>query len=235
MSIIWLFCTLTFGGILLGVTVGICASLLIKRLFNDEILVVNTTFICGFIAFFLAETYFANLGIMVSGIMTLVSLGSFMAAFGNSRISPEAHHAVHQFWHVLVYCAETIIFFLAGVIVGFKVIGDAEGYIRAIDYWKMLGLYLCMSVGRVIVIGVFKWVIQNTGYGLTNKELMVLMYGGLRGAVGISFAMIAGGDKELDPILRDIFLFDMSGCAVLTLIINAPTTGMLIDKLGILL
>lgn len=91
----WLFITLTVGGVILGVTVGFLASSLIKKLFNDEILVVNTTFICGFIAFFLAESYFAELGIMISGIMTLVSLGSFMAAFGNSRINAEVHHAVH--------------------------------------------------------------------------------------------------------------------------------------------
>lgn len=69
---------------------------------------------------------------------------------------------------------------------------------------------------------------------MNAKEFVVIVYGGLRGAVGIAFAMIAASDEGLDPVLRDIFLFDMSGCAVLTLIINASTTGTLINYLGIL-
>lgn len=134
-----------------------------------------------------------------------------------------------------MYCAETIIFFLAGVIVGFKVIGDDAGFIRGIDYWKLVGLYICMSVARAISLVIFYPQLKTKGYGLSKKEFYVLVYGGLRGAVGISFAMIAGGDPDLSPALRDIFLFDMAGCAVLTLIINATTCGALIDKLGILL
>jgi len=80
---------------MLGVVIGFLASVFIKRLFNDEVLVVNTTFISGFIAFFLAETYFSSYWFRVSGITALVSLGCFMAAFGNSRINPEVFSTVH--------------------------------------------------------------------------------------------------------------------------------------------
>jgi NhaP-type Na+/H+ or K+/H+ antiporter len=101
-----------------------------------------------------------------------------------------------------------------------------------------------MSVARLISLWVFSPWICKWGYGISTNELIIIIWGGLRGAVGISFALIAGTDPDLDPAFRDIFLFDMSGCAVLTLIINAPTTGItykfvitlgyLIDHLGIL-
>ena len=45
-----------------------------------------------------------------------------MAAFGKTRISAESDHAVNTFWKFAVYCAETIIFLLAGVLVATKVI-----------------------------------------------------------------------------------------------------------------
>eukprot|EP00828_Plagiopyla_frontata_P032517 TRINITY_DN4237_c0_g2_i3.p1 TRINITY_DN4237_c0_g2~~TRINITY_DN4237_c0_g2_i3.p1 ORF type:complete len:1010 (-),score=126.86 TRINITY_DN4237_c0_g2_i3:14-3043(-) len=235
LSIAIMFISLTGGGLVLGVLIGAIAAYFIKRMFNDDMLVVNITFICGFIAFFIAESYLTEeKGIMVSGIMTLVCLGCFMAAFGKSRISPETEEAVHSFWHFLVYAAETIIFFLAGAIVGGKVIKDEMGYIRYIDYIKLIFIYIFMNIARFISLSIFYKFIVSWGYGLTGKEFFVLCYGGLRGAVGISFAMIAANNFELPPCLRDIFLFDMAGCAVLTLLINSPTCGIIIDYLGIL-
>jgi len=165
--------------------------------------------------------------------MTLVSLGLFMAASGKTKINPEAEHSVHAYWHYIVYAAETIIFFLAGVIVGVKCLNDETGYVVANDYLKLLGIYLCMSVGRGIVIGLAFPFLRKLGYGMNWKELLVVIYGGLRGAVGISFAMIVAHDEDFPAKFRDIFFFHMSGCAVLTLLINATTSGFLIDKFGI--
>lgn len=69
---------------------------------------------------------------------------------------------------------------------------------------------------------------------MTFNEFIVMVWGGLRGAVGISFAMIASADEEIPLILRDLILFDFAGCAMLTLVVNATTTGFIIDKLGFL-
>jgi len=119
-----MFLSLTVGGVVLGLIIGFISSLALKKVFNDEILVINITFVSGFLAFFLAETVAAELGFTISGIMTLISLGLFMSAFGKTRINPETEHALHNVWGYVVYAAETIIFFLAGVIVGYKVIND---------------------------------------------------------------------------------------------------------------
>jgi len=186
------------------------------------------------VAFFLAETVAPKLGFQISGIMTLVALGLFMSAFGKTRIHADTEHAVHNVWSYVVYAAETIIFFLAGVIVGNNVLNDKNGYIRFSDYTRLLLLYLIINIVRYISLFIFAPIICKTGYGCTIRELVVIAWGGLRGAIGIFFAMIASVDPGLDPILRDILLFDMTGIAILTLIINATLTGPLIDYLGIL-
>lgn len=179
---------------LLGVIIGILAAYFLRKMFNDELLVVNVTLVCGFIAFFIAESLLERMGYMVSGIMTLVSLGCFMAAFGKTRINPEADHAVHTFWNFIVYAAETVIFFMAGVIIGARVIANEDRLIRVSDYYKLLGLYVCMNIARYLAVLMFYPYLKAHGYGLTKKEMYVLVWGGLRGAVGISFAMIAGAD-----------------------------------------
>ena len=172
-TVVKAFCELTVGGAALGVTFGIISTIWIRKIFNDEILVVNITLIACYLVYYVAEN--VNIGIQVSGIIALVALGLFMAAFGKTRINAESEHAVHTFWKYAVYCAETIIFLMAGIIIGIKVLlGEKERDALPIteeDLFKLFGLYLCMTVCRFLAIGVFMPILKRQGYGLTWKEV----------------------------------------------------------------
>lgn len=58
------------------------------------------------------------------------------------------------------------------------------------EIFKLLLLYVCMTVARFLSIAVFMPKLQNEGYGLRWIEVLALTYGGLRGAVGIAFTLI---------------------------------------------
>lgn len=64
-------------------------------------------------------------------------------------------------------------------------------------------------------------------------EVFALTYGGLRGAVGIAFTLILASNEALPVKCRIISLFLMAGCAFLTLLINGPTCGYVIKKIGL--
>jgi NhaP-type Na+/H+ or K+/H+ antiporter len=49
-------------------------------------------------------------------------------------------------------------------------------------------------VGRFLAISIFMPWLTRTGYGLAWKEVIVLTYGGIRGAVGITFALLVVKD-----------------------------------------
>lgn len=49
--------------------------------------------------------------------------------------------------------------------------------------------------------------LNKTGYKISLKEIFVLSYGGLRGAVTLSLGMIVAVDEELDKRNRDLCLF----------------------------
>ena len=83
---------------------------------NDAILTLNITVVSCYILYFTAE--YVDLGIHISGIMSLVSMGLYMAAFGKTHISVDAKAIVHNFWKIYIFVAETIIFILGGVLVG---------------------------------------------------------------------------------------------------------------------
>ena len=58
-----------------------------------------------------------------------------------------------------------------------------------------------------------------------------MSYSGLRGAVGLTLALIVKfNDKINDPIKTQIMFFS-AGIVLLTLFINAPTTGFVVKKL----
>lgn len=62
--------------------------------------------------------------IKVSGIVTLVTYGIFMGAFGKAHLIGEASAAMESFWAYAVFIAETSIFLIAGVLVGVNVFSD---------------------------------------------------------------------------------------------------------------
>ena len=75
---------------------------------------------------------------------------------------------------------------------------------------------------------------SKCGYGLNAKQCLVLGYSGLRGAVSLTLALIVYLDHDVDHHIRDIVLFHTAGVALLTLIINGSTIGLLVKKLGMM-
>jgi NhaP-type Na+/H+ or K+/H+ antiporter len=88
------FLLLAVGGPLLGFVFGMIASLWLKRIINDDILIINITFVMCYLLFYVAENFHYE----VSGILALVTLGLFMSAFGKTNIISESEHAVHTVW-----------------------------------------------------------------------------------------------------------------------------------------
>ena len=96
----------------------------------------------------------------------------------------------------MIYVGETTIFLLAGILVGVKVMADLGTPDLIEGNFSKLGLlYICMMLARFLSIVVFMPTLRKSGYGLTMKEVYVLAYGGLRGAVGIAFSLIIASDE----------------------------------------
>ncbi|EGR30426.1 sodium hydrogen exchanger family protein, putative [Ichthyophthirius multifiliis] len=243
-EILKLFFTLFFGGIFLGIFIGVIGQFWIKKIHNDPILTVNVTFISCYLCYFFAENI--DFGFQISGVMSLVSLGLFLSIFAKPKISLEEEKVVLIFWKYVVFAAESVIFLLAGILIGVQVLTDSsllydingqqindKQTIIFGDYFRLFGLYFCMLFSRFASITcVVRW-LKKWGYGITWKEVYMLSFGGLRGAVGISFAIIVANDDYYPQKFRDIVLFDMAGNAILSLIINGTITGPLIKGLGL--
>lgn len=61
----------------------------------------------------------------VSGVLAAVTAGLVMSFYAGGRISPGVEHSMHTFWSMATYVANTIIFFVSGLIIGDRAIFDA--------------------------------------------------------------------------------------------------------------
>ena len=62
------------------------------------------------------------------------------------------------------------------------------------DWIKMLIFWFLMIIARVIMVFTFYPALKNTGYGVNMKEMIILIYGGLRGALGMSLSLFVAVD-----------------------------------------
>lgn len=227
-ELIGLFVRLAIGGPLVGIVCGIVVSFLLLRVYHDEVLEFSLTFMTAYFTFFIAE----ETEVKVSGILAICGLGLYMSAWGKHSITSQSEESVHHVWGYAAYASETMIFCMSGVIIGHKVImGDI---VEGKDYGLLILFYVCMYAIRVIFLGMFYPTLKYYAYGVTWRDAIIIVHGGmLRGALGLILALIISVEDELDEKVRHLSLFHMAGIAVLTLVINAPTTGPLLKGLGL--
>jgi len=110
---------------------------------------------------------------------------------------------------------------------------DPETTIDTGDYFKLIGTYVILHVIRFGLIVVWWPLLRVIGYGLDFKQVILCAYAGLRGAVGMTLALLVAASDKIDRHIQDIILLHTLGVALLTLLINASTTGPLVKFLGL--
>lgn len=186
------FIRLSVGGPLLGCLGGMFLSFMLKRIHNNGVLEVNATVFTSYIIFFIAE----STPVEVSGILAIVFLGLYMTNTGKTRISAESEHSVHHVWGYIGFVAETVIFILTGIIMGERAMRP-DSQIVASDYGKLIGTYIILHFIRLFCILLWWPLLRQIGYGLNFKQVLLCSYAGLRGAVGMSLALIVASSTKI--------------------------------------
>ena len=100
------------------------------------------------------------------------------------------------------------------------------------DWVKLFSLYVALHLIRGAVV-ILSWPILKQGYGISYKEGIVLIFGGLRGAIGLSLALVMEEIDEVQSMDKvDTIVFHMAGIALLTLIVNGTCMRPMIHALG---
>lgn len=131
--------------------------------------------------------------------------------------------------HVAEFVANTLVFHLAGALVfeGFRL---AEPSFE--DWCWVVYLYVALVAIRGLMILAFYPALRRLGPGMRWRDGVVMVWGGLRGAVGLALAVAVDEDASIGRADGARFMFHVGGIAFLTLTVNATTCEALIVRLG---
>ena len=149
----------------------------------------------------------------------------------------DARLGVQHVWHVVEFMGNIIVFMLTGLIIASDIYEEfKQDSGRA---WLYIGyipvIWFFMQLIRLTVVAVLYWPLCNTGYGLERgaRDAFIMVWGGLRGAVGLVLCMIVDQDNRVANE-GPPFVLLIGGATTLTLLVNGTTCAFFLKKLGML-
>ena len=211
----WIFVR-SFGG---GIAMGFLGARLMIRIMpmlrDLRLAEVTMTLALPYLVYVLSERY-----LDVSGVVAVVTAGLVVSAVGRSRISPETWEFLDGVWQQIAFWASSLVFILASMLVP-KLLVD----ISFTDMILLAALIVAALAARALVLFGMLPLLIATGLGqrisLTFK--LVILWGGLRGAVTLALALAVTENQMIDPEIQRFVAVMATGFVLFTLLVNGMT------------
>ena len=217
----------SLGGPALGVAFALAVMIWLQILFNDTISEITVTLTAAYSLWILSDEVFS-----LSAVLSVLFYAIFLGAFGKNHVSSRSMKAFNFFWDFVDWVANTLIFFLSGLIIAAQISRKSDN-IDGKDWGMAFALYFLLLPIRVVGILLLYPILRFGQYPLKLKDMIILSWAGLRGAVGLTLSLIVYNSTDLlDEQFRILCFFFVAMMAVLTLLIQGTSTNMLLKLLG---
>lgn len=208
---------------IIGFLVARLALRLILHMGQNEMVQNCVVVAAAYLTFMIAQSAFD-----VSGVIALVVFGQYFAQSGRPHLKPAVNEFMEKFWSFLAFIANTLIFLIVGIVISTRVEFS----------WTLIGgivvMFVALNVIRYIMIALFYPILSRNGYGLNWRESIILGWGGLRGALGMSMALMVSCNENIPEPIRNTILVYTAGIVALTLCVNATTSSWLVARLRLI-
>jgi NhaP-type Na+/H+ or K+/H+ antiporter len=214
-----------FGGIAI-VLIGM-ADMRHKE--EDTTIQLAITFCCAYFSFYVAQRV-----LLVSGVLACVMAGVLLSRYAVPRYLKA--ETIESVWSAIEWVGNTLLFFLAGLIIGKLAVLNIE----ARDVLQIIIIYLFLIVLRVVVIGLLYPALYYSGKGCNSlAKAAFISWSGFRGAVSIALALTVyqstiHGKTKISERDAERLMFLVGGLVALTLLINATTARWILMRLRLL-
>ncbi len=214
------FFKVSFGGLAVGVGLGLVVSYIILKNVDDHLIETATTVALAFGSFVIAEE------LHVSGILAVVAAGLFVGNVGTQNTSPTTKVTLDNFWEFAAFVVNSLVFLLIGLET--DILGERPNLI------PIIVAVLAVLLSRAIVIYAFTWLhARMSPKGRVPVPFRHVMYwGGLRGAISLALALTLTGATFGAEVAQELKLMTF-GVVLFTLIVQGISIAPLIRKLGL--
>jgi len=210
------FFTVAFGGAFFGFLHGIFCSAITRFTKHVRIVEPLTILSCAYSAFLWAELFHW------SGIISIISFGVTAKHYAFQNISQKSFTTVKYSVKTLASTSDCIIFLFLGMSILTEDHVYHPGFIIAT-------IILCI-IFRLISTTLFSAIVNLKRLEkISMREQLIMWWGGLRGAVGFSLAMVL---KE-EMWYRDLFLTTALVMVLFTVFVQGGTIKLMVKSLGI--
>ena len=207
------------GGLVVGGLAGWAAVRLMPLLRGNRLAEATMTIASAYIVYVVCDHYLG-----LSGIVAVAAEAIAISAAGRRRMAPANFESLVEIWEQLAFWASSLIFLLAAM-------QAPEQLPHIHGKWLTdLGLLAVLIVAAMAARGITLYALMPalsaTGVAepIGNKYKLVMLWGGLRGAVSLALAAAAAENHALPPEVGLLAI----GFVLFTLLVNAPTLRPLI-------
>lgn len=217
---------LSIGGMLMGVAFGVAALIILGLVYDEFEVETSLTVIVAFLGFWTAQA-----PSRLSGVICNVASGLVISAFGRHLITPAVRGPLEEFWELLGWIANTVVFVHAGVLLSAFTWSCAGEPNTWVDYLLVGGYYIYLQIIRMGLIILFRpfMAIGNKWYQM--REAIVVGFSGLRGAISLILALEVAGRDDIDEGIKSRVVLWTTGIVGLSLLINGILVKPLVKAL----
>src|SRR5215469_13579547 len=213
------------GGLAAGYVAGWAVTLLIPALRASRLAEATLTIAFAYVIFVICDHY-----IGVSGVVAVAAAALAVSAAGRRRLSPSN-------WESLVVTWEQIAFWASSLIFLFAAMQTPELLERASwsDFALLCVLVVAALVARALTLYGLIPMLSFAGIAkpIDREHKLVMLWGGMRGAVSLALALAAAENAALPPEVRQFVGILATGFVLFTLLVTAPTMRPLMRLLKI--
>ncbi len=212
-------------GLLFGFVIARGAMIILPRLNDSEAAIASVTVSLCYLSYAIADHY-----LHISGVVSVVMAALTVAAYGPTHLHPSQWKALRQVWTQLEFWSNCLIFILASML--------AAQVLPQITWQYIVGV-IAVTVGamvaRILVVFGMLPLLEATRLvqPVDSRYKVILVWGGLRGAVTIVLAMVVSNDARLPEDVRQFAAVIATLFVMVTLFVNATTLGFVMHVLGL--
>jgi CPA1 family monovalent cation:H+ antiporter len=208
------FITVSGGGVLIGIALGMLASQLIARI-RDPLVETTLTTVLAFGSYLVAE-YFH-----VSGVLAVAAAGITNGNTGPSGMSATTRLVVFNFWEYAAFIANSFVFLLIGLTFDLDVM--------VANWQAIIWAILAALAARAVSIYGFSFFSSD----IPRRWKHVLAWGGLRGAITLALALSLPETGVLGEA-RGTLQAMAFGVVLFTLLAQGSSTNWLVNRLSLI-
>ncbi|HEX3536627.1 MAG TPA: cation:proton antiporter [Stellaceae bacterium] len=202
------------GGLVVGFVAGQLTMALTPLLRGSRVAEPTLTVGAAYITYVVCDHY-----IDVSGVVGVAAAAITISAGGRRRLTPSNWENLVESWEQLAFWASSLIFLLAAMQAPEQV---AIIHGKWLEYFGLLAALVAAAlVARAVTLYVLVPLLSLTGIAepVDGKYKLVMLWGGMRGAVSLALALAA---IENDLLPNQVGAL-ATGFVLFTLLVNAPT------------